>query len=331
MTTFQRSKSCRRPRTCRSRIATRVSELAHARKELATLYAALDHVDSGLLILDGKLRGRYSNPSLHRMFKSLTAEQIRTENPHYADMLRSAADAMSVNVKDYVAKRLAWVKSGVGKPMDLEMTNGTVLRCHLAVLPAGGRMLIYSDVTDIVRAAEEMERLATTDGMTGLLNRRHFLLLANREWKRARRYRQPLSLLMLDIDFFKSINDSFGHLAGDEVIVRLAEIAQVCKRDSDVVARIGGEEFALLLPATRLQQAQSVAERIRNEIACSLLEAEGRSIVATVSIGVASMSEACPDFPHLMSIADQALYQAKRAGRNRVICGSGEAHLSVPA
>src|SRR5262249_17392999 len=155
-------------------------------------------------------------------------------------------------IDDYVARRLAWVQSGDPTPVDQRLSSGRILRCQCAVLPGGGRMLTYSDVTDIVRHAEEFERLATTDGMTGIYNRRHFLTLADREWDRAQRNARPLALLMIDIDFFKSINDRFGHDVGDQIIVHLVALARDCKRDSDVLARIGGEEFALLLPETDL-------------------------------------------------------------------------------
>ena len=186
-------------------------KLAQTRKELSTLYAALDHVDSGLLILDDKLRALYCNPVLPRMFKSFSAERIRSGKLSYEVLLRGAYTASAVDLDDYVAKRLAWVRSGSPAPMDLKMSNGSVLRCHLAVLPDGGRMLIYSDITDIVRNAQELERLATTDGMTGIYNRRHFMALAELEWNKACRYNRPLSLLMMDIDYFKSINDTYGH------------------------------------------------------------------------------------------------------------------------
>jgi diguanylate cyclase (GGDEF)-like protein len=125
---------------------------------------------------------------------------------------------------------------------------------------------------------------------------------------------------MIDIDYFKSINDNFGHQVGDEMIVHLANLARDCKRDCDVLARIGGEEFALLLPETDLPQAQIVAERLRSEVAANPLLAASGSIPATVSIGAAVASESMSDISDLMKAADQALYDAKRAGRNRVIC-----------
>jgi diguanylate cyclase (GGDEF)-like protein len=294
------------------------SELAEARRQLGTLYAALDHVHSGLLILDDKLRAVYSNPALHRMFRSFSAEEIRSRKPAYGELLRAAHVASAVDLQDYVARRLAWVRSGDSTPMDLKMRDGTALRCHLAVLPDGGRMLIYSDVTDIVRHAEELERLATTDGMTGIYNRRHFMTLADLEWSKACRYERPLSLVLLDIDFFKSINDSHGHQAGDEVLVHLAKVAASCKRAPDVLARIGGEEFALLLPETGLEQAQMAAERLRQEIVMHPLTIAAQAICPTASIGVAAKSPKMTAFSQLVTMADKALYEAKRAGRNRV-------------
>jgi diguanylate cyclase (GGDEF)-like protein len=206
--------------------------------------------------------------------------------------------------------------------MDLPLVNGTVLRRHIAILPGGGRMLIYSDVTDIVRNAEAMEQPATIDGMTGIYNRRHFLALADREWDRAHGYRRPLSFLMIDIDYFKVINDRFGHEIGDRAIVHVANLARECKRTSDVLARIGGEEFAMLLPETDLDHAQVVAERLRCEVAkCPLAEVAHS---ATISIGVATADEKMNGLSDLMKMADHALYAAKRAGRNRVVCSVSE-------
>jgi len=167
---------------------------------------------------------------------------------------------------------------------------------------------------------EELERLATIDGMTGIYNRRHFLVLADREWTRFLRHGRPLSLLMMDIDFFKSINDRFGHHIGDQVIVHLATLARECKRDSDVLSRIGGEEFALLLPETDLEGARAVAERLRLDMASAHLMAGREPFSATVSIGVATAHPDDAGIVDLMKAADGALYEAKRGGRNQVVC-----------
>jgi diguanylate cyclase (GGDEF)-like protein len=295
-------------------------QLDVARDELRMLYAALDNVQSGLLLLDGELRARYSNRALHALFKNAHPEAIRDTRPRYEELLEGAQNIPAEDKDDYIRRRLAWVKSAGPEPMDLSLRDGSVIRCHVASLPDGGRMLIYSDVTDIVRAAEELERLATIDGMTGIYNRRHFLTLADHEWVRARRYHRPLSFLMIDIDNFKNVNDTFGHQVGDAVIVRLAEMARSCKRDSDVLARVGGEEFALLLPETHLRQANVAAERLRKEVSRARPPVEQVDVTPTVSIGVAVATDEMNDFSALMQAADSALYEAKRSGRNRVVC-----------
>lgn len=295
-------------------------QLDAAKDELRTLYAALDNVQSGLLLLDGGLRARYGNPALHALFKNAPPQFVRETRPRYEELLRGAQNISAASQDEYVQQRLSWVKSGGPEPMDIKLSNGTVVRCHVAILPEGGRMLIYSDVTDIVRAAEELERLATIDGMTGIYNRRHFLTLADHEWFRARRYSHPLSFLMIDIDNFKNINDTFGHQAGDAVIVHLAELAAACKRDSDVLARVGGEEFALLLPETSLQQAKIVAERLRMQASQTRPPVIPADFATTISVGVATATAEMGEFPALMRAADEGLYEAKRGGRNRVVC-----------
>ncbi len=303
----------------------RKPEPGAATDERATLYAALDNVENGIMLLDHELRAQYANPALHAMFKS--PQHFVDGKPLYAEMLeharRSSAYAVSPDeLQQYVAGRLAWVSSGDRTPIDQHLSSGRVIRCQCAVLPGGGRMLTYSDVTDIVRHAEELERLATTDGMTGIYNRRHFMTLADHELNRSRRYGRPLSFLMIDIDFFKSINDRFGHEVGDHMIVHLTTLACASKRDLDVLARIGGEEFALLLPETDMAQAQLVAERLRRDVAENPLIANSDRISTTISIGVAACSDATIGIADLMRAADQALYEAKGGGRNRVVCGT---------
>jgi diguanylate cyclase (GGDEF)-like protein len=172
-----------------------------------------------------------------------------------------------------------------------------------------------------------MEKLATIDGMTGIFNRRHFLALADREWYRARRYGRPLSFLMIDIDYFKAINDRFGHDVGDRAIVHVANLASHYKRGCDLLARIGGEEFGLLLPETEAAQAELVAERLRRAVAASPLAEVSHS--ATVSIGVATADETMAGISDLIRSADKALYAAKRSGRNRVM--SSIAAADAPA
>jgi diguanylate cyclase (GGDEF)-like protein len=165
--------------------------------------------------------------------------------------------------------------------------------------------------------ADFQRKLATIDSMTGLLNRRQFFVAAEVERERSRRYRRPLSLLMIDIDAFKSINDGFGHDVGDQVIVMVANVCRGLIRGADLIARLGGEEFALLMPETGLKDAADLAERLREAVSrITVAEADG-VLAPTVSIGVAESADGTP-IPDLLKRADVALYDAKQAGRNRV-------------
>ncbi len=158
---------------------------------------------------------------------------------------------------------------------------------------------------------------ATTDSMTGLLTRAQFLSLAEAEWRRCRRQKRPLTLVMIDIDHFKSINDDYGHSAGDQVIVRVTKLCGEAKRSSDIAGRLGGEEFVILLSETAVADAGAFAERLRNIIASdTTTETEGK-IPATVSIGI-SDAEGTNSLAEFLKRADVALYDAKHGGRNRV-------------
>ncbi|HTY04564.1 MAG TPA: sensor domain-containing diguanylate cyclase [Rhodocyclaceae bacterium] len=171
--------------------------------------------------------------------------------------------------------------------------------------------------TEILQA--ELERQAHTDSLTGLLNRRHFLTLAEKELSRAERYGGPVAVLMMDIDHFKKINDTYGHQIGDEVLQRLAERCRLELRDIDAIGRMGGEEFAVLLPQTEADVALEVAERLRQVIAETAVPLDrGLPLHFTVSIGVAATRGAVPNIDTLLSQADDALYEAKDAGRNRI-------------
>ena len=168
------------------------------------------------------------------------------------------------------------------------------------------------------RIAHLLEAQAHTDPLTGLSNRRHFFEVADAELARSRRYGTPLSLLMLDIDRFKEVNDLHGHRAGDRVLQQLARTCLEVLRNVDVAGRVGGEEFAVLLPETELAGAMEVAERLREAVEKSAVDREeGRALRITVSVGVAIL-EAHSNLDTLLSQADTALYDAKHQGRNRV-------------
>jgi diguanylate cyclase (GGDEF)-like protein len=170
-------------------------------------------------------------------------------------------------------------------------------------------------------ANRELARLSAVDGLTGIANRRQFDEAISREWRRCLREREPLSLLMADIDYFKQYNDGYGHQAGDECLKRVA--AALCsklRRPADIVARYGGEEFAAILPDTSQEGAIQVAESMNAAVRQLGLPHEGSLFgVLTVSIGVAStVPTQAGEMPRLLGAADWALYEAKRAGRNCV-------------
>jgi diguanylate cyclase (GGDEF)-like protein len=171
---------------------------------------------------------------------------------------------------------------------------------------------------ELVRHAQELERLATTDDLTGLCNRRHFLALAEDERRRCAQMQQPLALLVLDIDHFKSVNDRFGHDGGDAVIRHVADVCRSTINDTDILARFGGEEFVLLLPQTTGEQAAARAEAMRRKLEASPLQLDRGAVRVTISVGGAEAGADMQSIGDLMKRADEALYQAKRDGRNRV-------------
>jgi len=168
------------------------------------------------------------------------------------------------------------------------------------------------------QTVDGLKTLAAVDGLTGLYNRRHFETLAQAEWARFRRYLRPLSILMIDIDYFKTVNDRFGHDIGDLALKAISTVCNSAKRDSDIAARIGGEEFALLLPEANEAAALVVAERFCKMVREWSSRVQDGELRITVSIGVASATASMSGYEALMKKADGAPYIAKRVGRDRV-------------
>lgn len=168
------------------------------------------------------------------------------------------------------------------------------------------------------KLTEELNRLATTDALTQVWNRRHLLTLGQQEFHRAKRYHRDLSVLMIDIDYFKKINDSYGHTVGDKLLTTLAQTILKSMRSVDHFGRFGGEEFLVFLPETDGQAAVHVAERIREIAANLVISSSETDVSVTVSIGIATYTKDLTT-ETLIKRADEALYQAKNQGRNRVI------------
>jgi diguanylate cyclase (GGDEF)-like protein len=241
---------------------------------------------------------------------------------------RDAACTVPLPAED-VSRRHARVTPDEGGHLlaDLGSTNGTFVngrRIATHRLAAGDRVRLGPFAAAYVAAGdeagrelEELARLARRDALTGLPNRRALEEELARETARARRAGTALSAVALDVDRFKLVNDAHGHAAGDAVLAAVAARAAAALRAGDVLARIGGEEFAALLPGAELERAAEVAERIRARVAEAPIEAAGRALAVTVSLGCAALA-AGEDGGALLARADARLYEAKRAGRNRV-------------
>ena len=177
---------------------------------------------------------------------------------------------------------------------------------------------------ELQEANARLERLAVTDGLTGVFNHRRFQEQLQAEILRSERHKRPMGVLMVDVDFFKKVNDAMGHPAGDELLRRLAEVLSVDLRQTDMIARYGGEEFAVLLPETTKSEAMQVAERMRIAVETKINDGSTPwPTKVTVSIGVGTFPEDGKSGEQVLVAADQAMYVAKRQGRNRVIGARG--------
>ena len=180
---------------------------------------------------------------------------------------------------------------------------------------------LTKEIAERKRTQDELQKLAITDPLSGLFNRRHFFEIAEKEFSESVRYDRPLSLIILDLDLFKEINDTYGHHAGDQVLIHIGSLLHNAFREPDTLARYGGEEFVVLLPETDCASAKIVAERLRKLVEEALTQYEGHTIHLTASFGVAEKGDHGEEtFDQLVSKADQALYEAKRKGRNQVLC-----------
>lgn len=301
---------------------TYVTDIIQQSDRLEVMNTALNSTQEGIILLDADLNAEFMNQAVRQLWD--VPNEVADSTPHYTQLVSDARRSgvygvRPENLEQLIAKRIALVRAGDPTPHDLKTSDGRHIRTRCAVLPNGGRMLTYWDVTDLVRHAKQLELLATFDSMTGLYNRRHFLSLANAEWNRFQRYHRPLTMLILDIDHFKLVNDRYGHATGDEALIWVAKVCSESRRTPDIIGRVGGEEFGLLLPETDETQAAALAERIRSRISGRLFSHAKGDFTVTVSIGLASATLSMSGVTALMDSADQALYSAKSNGRNKVV------------
>jgi diguanylate cyclase (GGDEF)-like protein len=344
-----------------------------------SVLAMLDHIDTGILLLDAGMRAAFMNRRCREIWT--VPESLMAKRPSFHDLTRHVETTLWRRVakperRAYLDQRERAIRAGAVPPTQIELPDGRVIRFRCDAMEDGRRILTYIDITDDVRhgadeaaekisaelrfatetlenqaaflvaLAEETEEtrkradrarlilereveerrgietqlryVATTDSLTGVLNRSAFLASAERELRRARRNGKPLSLLMLDADNFKTVNDRHGHAGGDEVLRSLANDCQVAMRSGDSIGRLGGEEFAIVLPGASLEAGEQVAERLRRAIADHGVWYNDSLIFFTISIGVGAARFSDDSVEQIIARADAALYRAKALGRNRV-------------
>ncbi len=206
---------------------------------------------------------------------------------------------------------------------EIELKDGRTLERHSTVLRGEheqylGRVWFFRDITAQKKHEAALIQLARHDPLTGTANRRYFFERAEQEFMRSRRYQAPLSIALIDVDHFKHINDQYGHATGDEVLKLLSEKITALLRESDLLARIGGEEFAILMPSTGLAGAALMAERLRMTIAEEASPVAGLMLHLRFSAGVTQLKAQDQSIEDCLRRADEAMYKAKQAGRDRV-------------
>lgn len=288
------------------------------REQKALLAVILDNVDALVYMKGEDRRFRYANQHLAEVFGVPVADIVGKLDGQL--MPREVADR-------FWRQDQAILASGQRSVSEQEVVdaNGRARHYWSVVVPwtltDGSRAVIglSTDITELHELKEELQRQARTDGLTGLANRRYFQECAQTEFERSRRYQHPLSLIAVDIDHFKDINDRHGHPAGDRVLQTLTLCMQENLRGNDVFGRTGGEEFCILLPETQLPAAAELAERLRAHLGlCVALN--DLDLRVSASFGVTSSHGQDERFDQVFARADRALYVAKAQGRDRVVC-----------
>jgi len=236
------------------------------------------------------------------------------------------AEAFSTEVMNYAKDGTPyWLRLSCHPDYDEDGTHVGFSAIQTDITEEKNTLLQLEREVERRKAAEaEYRYLANHDSLSGLHNRRYFLEKAGEEMRRGLRYGNPLSLLLVDFDNFKAINDDYGHEAGDKVIVAFGQLCKELMREHDLVARLGGEEFVVLLPETPMDEAMTVADRLRETFQKLPIEAGPGTLNVTASIGVAEATPEKDSLQSLINRADGALYEAKQAGRNRIVAAGSD-------
>ncbi|MFC4157943.1 sensor domain-containing diguanylate cyclase [Chitinimonas lacunae] len=322
---------------------------ASSANDLALIKEALEGITQSLLVIDDALNILYANSGFIALF-SLPPELVERGRP-VEDLHRYLALRGEYGPGDpeaHVAFRQRPLHERSSYRLDRKRACGTYIEIAGSPLPSGGYVFTFTDVTErrlaqqhleqqvanrtesLSAANLELSRLADLDPLLGIFNRRKFYQLATLARQRRASDDVPLSLLMVDVDHFKSINDRYGHSAGDMALKTVAAALVAGLRQDDVVARYGGEEFVVLLPNGRLANARAVAEKLRRRVAATTIVLGSLSLHVTVSIGLAVWSDPSQPLDSVLGDADEALYHAKQSGRDCVFVAPSAEGLFLP-
>jgi diguanylate cyclase (GGDEF)-like protein len=286
----------------------------------AELKDAMEALPDGFVLYDKNDRLVHCNRRYREIYKE--SGDLRVPGVKFSDLIRQGvyagqySDAIG-NEEEWIAQRIH-EHQNPGKPIEQQLPGDRWLRIQERRTNTGGLVGFRIDVTELKRQERELSRLAWTDSLTGALNRHRFLELAEAELSHSQRHFRNVSLLMLDLDNFKTINDCHGHAAGDHVLRSTCKSWQSQLRGRDLIGRLGGEEFCVLLPETRGSDALVVAERLRKATEQQKLSFDDEAIAVSVSIGAAVYENIADTITSVIKRADQSLYKAKSSGRNRV-------------
>jgi diguanylate cyclase (GGDEF)-like protein len=281
---------------------------------------AMECLPDGFVWFDQDDRLVYCN-SRYREVYAKCAKHI-VPGARFEDILRKGVDLGQF--PDAIGNEEAWIVNRLerhrnpGAAIEQRLPGDVWLKIEERRTSEGGLVGFRSDITELKQQERELARLAWTDSLTNALNRHRFMELAQNEIDRSWRHGKQASLIVVDVDHFKNINDRNGHAAGDQVLKSAVERWKHVLRSHDLMGRIGGEEFSVLLPEIGAEGAMKVAEKMRAAISDLPFEFEGQLLRVTVSIGIATLSPA-EDLPELMRRADLALYEAKKTGRDRLV------------
>jgi len=298
--------------------------------DLESLKIALNYMPCGVSIIDKDLNVIAWNEEVLEL-QDYSRHLFENRNPTFEEVVRdicARGDYGEVDTEKKVAEMVALAQKFEPHHIIRERADGTVLEIRGCPMPDGGFITTYTDITERYNQEKEIEKLveklkeaAHHDPLTGLANRVKLVETFDNETKRQKRSGKDLSMVVLDLDHFKKVNDTYGHVAGDKVLTRTAEILNDGIRGTDLPARLGGEEFAILLPETSRKGAEELAEKLRNAIEERGVHAPDSNIEIhfTGSFGTATMTADAPfTFVDFLNRADQGVYAAKSDGRNRV-------------